>query len=148
MRNSRYIVEIEHCAANQLAQQVVLALPRRPAGTKAPIEVRREYVTADRHRAVRRGVADELDAIFKRPRSGLGEIRIFPSAAIDSRPAPGRGFWWMDFEDGRYYVRTGDPIVAKPLQPKAMAGEIHRLLTLAQRYYREDREHDEFLRSR
>lgn len=52
-----------------------------------------------------------------------------------------------DYEDGRYYVRTGDPIIAEPLEPKAMAGEIHRLLMLTQRYVREDREHEEYLQS-
>ncbi|WP_025348508.1 ESX secretion-associated protein EspG [Nocardia nova] len=140
------------CAAGQLAQHLVRSLPRRPAGTGAPIEVRRDDVIADRHRPVRRAyeptLVERLDGLFKRPRTGLGEIRIHPGAAVDSRPAPARGFWWMDYEDGRYYVRTGDPIIAKPLPPKAMATEIHRLLSLTRRYHREDRDHEEYLRTR
>jgi hypothetical protein len=122
------------------------------AGSHPPIEVRREDVRADRERHVRRAyelsLAQQLDRIFKRQRLRFGEITVFAGPALDARPAFGRGFWWMDYEDGRYYVKTGDPITAKPLDAVAMAVEIDQLTQLTQRYYIEDREHDEYLRSR
>ncbi|MEV6252514.1 ESX secretion-associated protein EspG [Nocardia sp. NPDC051929] len=144
-------VIVSYCAAGRVAAKAVAALPKMPAGTHPPIEVRRDEVTADRERPVRKpyevGTVARLDQIFKRERLGLGEVTVFAGPAVDARPSFGRGFWWMDYTDGRYYVRTGDPIVAKPLAPAAMAAEINRLTVLTQRYYREDREHDEYLRS-
>lgn len=140
-----------YCHANQVAAHAMAALPRAQAGSRPPIEVRREEIAADRMRPVRRAYessfAEQLDRIFKRERLGFGEITVYAGPAVDARPAFGRGFWWMDYEDGRYYVRTGDPIVVKPMDTTAIAAEINRLATLTQRYYREDREHDEYLRS-
>ncbi|QIS08810.1 ESX secretion-associated protein EspG [Nocardia arthritidis] len=137
--------------ANHVATLAVTALPRIRAGAQPPIEIRREDLAADRDRYVREpyeiSVTRQLDRIFKRERLGFGEITVFAGPAIDARPGFGRGFWWMDYADGRYYVKTGDPIIAKPIDPAAMAAEINRLTTLTQRYYREDQEHDEYLRS-
>ncbi|MCM6773941.1 ESX secretion-associated protein EspG [Nocardia sp. CDC159] len=133
-----------------VAHQAVAALPPRGPGTRPPLEIRREQVTAERNRPITTpgNVVDQLNTIFKRQRLGLGEVTVLASPAFDSRPTPGRGFWWMDYEDGRYYVKTGDPIIAKPLDPTRMTAEIHRLTTLTQRYHTEDREHDEYLRTR
>ncbi|MFD0365426.1 ESX secretion-associated protein EspG [Nocardia sp. GCM10030253] len=145
-------VIVSYCTARQVAERAVAALPKMPAGTRDPLEVRREALAADRERPVRApyevGLVEQLDRLFKRPRLAIGEITVFSGPALDARPGFGRGFWWMDYEDGRYYVKTGDPIIAKPLAAPAMAAEIHRLATLAQRYYREDLEHDEYLRTR
>ncbi|MGW4089844.1 ESX secretion-associated protein EspG [Nocardia sp. NPDC004750] len=144
-------VIVSYCAAARVAAKAVAALPKMPAGTHPPIEVRREEVTADRERPVRKpyevGTVARLDQIFKRERLGLGEVTVFAGPAVDARASFGRGFWWMDYTDGRYYVKTGDPIVAEPLAAAAMAAEINRLTVLTQRYHREDREHDEYLRS-
>lgn len=144
-------VVLGYCHANQVAAQAIAALPSVGAGARPPIEVRREEITADRTRHVRRAYeisfAEQLDRIFKRERLGFGEITVYAGPAIDARPVFGRGFWWMDYEDGRYYVQTGDPIIVKPMDTITMAAEIDRLATLTQRYYREDREHDEYLRS-
>ncbi|WP_069165399.1 ESX secretion-associated protein EspG [Nocardia altamirensis] len=139
-------VIVSWCPATQVAKRAVAALPRTPPGTHPPIEVRREEVAADRERHVRRpyevSMAEQLDRIFKRRRLGLGEITVFAGAAVDARPAFGRGFWWMDYEDGRYFVKTGDPIVARPLDAATMTAEINRLLARTQRFFREDRDHD------
>ncbi|WP_024802123.1 ESX secretion-associated protein EspG [Nocardia sp. BMG51109] len=144
-------VILTYCTAKEVAQQAVTALPPTGPGTRPSLEVRREDVTADRERHVRRAhevsLTEQLDRIFKRPRLALGEMAIFPGAAVDARPTPGRGFWWMDYDDGRYYVKTGDPIIAKPIDQPRLAAEIHRLTTLTQRYYQEDRDHEEYLRS-
>ncbi|MGK8521785.1 ESX secretion-associated protein EspG [Nocardia asteroides] len=144
-------VIVSYCPARRVAAHAVGALPKMPAGTHPPIEVRREEVTADRERHVRGpyevGAVARLDRIFKRERLGLGEVTVFAGPAVDARPGFGRGFWWMDYADGRYLVRTGDPIVAEPLAPSTMAAEIHRLAVLTQRYYRQDRAHDDYLRS-
>ncbi|MBF6330497.1 ESX secretion-associated protein EspG [Nocardia transvalensis] len=145
-------VMLSYCGAREVAQLTVASLPKRGPGSNPPLEVRREELAADSERHVRRAyevsLVEQLNRVFKRDRLGLGEIGIFPGPALDARPAPGRGFWWMDYEDGRYYVKTGNPIVAKPVDAERMAAEIHRLATLTQRYYREDREHEEYLRSR
>lgn len=145
-------VIVKYCAASQVAAFAVAALPDAQAGVNPPIEVRRAEVTADRERPVRRAhevsITQQLDRIFKRDRRGLGEVTVLPGPAVDARPSFGRGFWWMDYEDGRYYVKTGDPIIAKPMNPAAMTAEITRLATLTHRYYLEDREHDEYLRTR
>ncbi|ONM48889.1 ESX secretion-associated protein EspG [Nocardia donostiensis] len=145
-------VIVANCSAGQVPAQAVSALPPVAAGKHGPLEVRREEISADRERYVRNyhedSLVQRLDRIFKRPRHSMGEIRIFPGPAVDARPAFSRGFWWMDYDDGRYYVRTGDPIVAKPISARAMAAEITRLAGLTQRFYREDREHDDYLRTR
>ncbi|MFI7664521.1 ESX secretion-associated protein EspG [Nocardia sp. NPDC049526] len=145
-------VLVTYCAAEQVARHAVTALPACGPGTHPPLEIRRAEITAERDRHIRRahdvGPIEQLDRIFQRPRSAFGEIAICPGPALDARPTPSRGFWWMDYPDGRYYVKTGDPIIAKPIEPHAMATEIHRLTTLTQRYHREDREHDEYLRTR
>ncbi|KZM74649.1 ESX secretion-associated protein EspG [Nocardia terpenica] len=136
--------------SSHVAQRAAAALPQLGPGNRPPLEVRREQVAADRNRpiAVPGNAIEQLNRIFQRQRLGLGEIGVFAGAAVDARPTPGRGFWWMDYEDGRYYVKTGDPIVARPLDATRMAAEIHRLTMLTQRYHAEDREHDEYLRSR
>lgn len=145
-------VIVNYCAASQVPKYAVAALPNTPAGKRPPIEARRDDIATDRQRPIRRAyevsLVEQLNKIFKRERRALGEITVFAGPAVDARPAFGRGFWWMDYEDGRYYVETGDPIVAKPIDSTALAAEIHRLTTLTQRYYTEDREHDEYLRTR
>ncbi|WP_433729180.1 ESX secretion-associated protein EspG [Nocardia sp. CA-129566] len=145
-------VVITYCTAQQVCTHAVAALPQRGPGTQPRLEFRREEIAADRDRHIRRahdyGPLEQLDRIFQRTRSGLGEIAIYAGPALDARPTPGRGFWWMDYPDGRYYIKTGDPIIAAPMDSRAMAAEIHRLLTLTQRYHHEDRAHDEYLRSR
>ncbi|GAB2721048.1 ESX secretion-associated protein EspG [Nocardia thraciensis] len=142
-------VTVTCCAANTLAPLTVAALPRTDPGERSPLELRREEITADRERCLRRthelSLTDQLDRIFKRPRRALGEITVYPGPALDARPAFGRGFWWMDYPDGRYYVETGDPIIARPITPPALTAEIHHRTTLTQRYYREDHPHDDHL---
>ncbi|MFQ6393505.1 ESX secretion-associated protein EspG [Nocardia sp. KC 131] len=145
-------VIVSYCPARKVPERAVAALPKMRAGTREPLEVRRETLAADRDRPVRApyevSITEQLDRHFKRPRLAIGEITVFSGPAVDARQSFGRGFWWMDYEDGRYYVKTGDPIIAKPLAAQAMAAEVHRLTTLTQRYYREDLEHDEYLRQR
>ncbi|QIS07600.1 ESX secretion-associated protein EspG [Nocardia brasiliensis] len=145
-------VALRYCAAAKAAAYAVAALPDSPPGTHPTFEARRAEITADRERPVRGayevGPAQRFDRLFKRERRALGEITVLPGPAVDARPTFGRGFWWMDYPDGRYYVKTGDPVIAKPMDAAAMAAEIRRLTTLTQRYYREDREHDEYLRTR
>ncbi|WP_433201608.1 hypothetical protein ACQP1G_10620 [Nocardia sp. CA-107356] len=44
-------------------------------------------------------------------------------------------------------MKTGDPMIANPIDVTVMSAEINRLVTLTL-YYREDRVHDESLRLR
>ncbi|MFI9509419.1 ESX secretion-associated protein EspG [Nocardia sp. NPDC052566] len=145
-------VILRRCTASEVAKSAMRILPPTQAGTHPPIEVRREEVATDRARHVRPAyelsLTQQLNRIFQRDRLGLGEITVYAGPAVDARPAFGRGFWWMDYEDGRYYVQTGDPIIAKPMDAAVMAAELDRLLALTQRFNREDRDHDEYLRRR
>lgn len=144
-------VIVANCAAGHVPAQAVAALPPVSAGKLEPLEVRREQLGANGNRSLRTldgaSLVHPVTRMFERPRHSMGEIRMFPGSAVDARPCFSRGFWWMDYDDGRYYVRTGDPIVAKPLSAKAMTSEITRLARLTRRFYREDREHDEYLRT-
>ncbi|WP_246011157.1 ESX secretion-associated protein EspG [Nocardia mexicana] len=145
-------ITLNYCAATTLAQRAVVALPQTGPGAQPPLALSRNDIATDRKRCIRRthdlSLTDRLDRIFKRPRRALGEITVFPGPAIDARPTFGRAFWWMDYADGRYYVETGDPIVAEPIDAPGLTTKIHHLTALTQRYYREDRTHDEYLRSR
>ncbi|MFD4430969.1 ESX secretion-associated protein EspG, partial [Nocardia sp. NPDC058497] len=113
-------VVLTWCGADNLAEVAVSALPERGPGTLAPLEIPRSRIAdEDEHFEYRKGAlsaVDQLDRVFRRPRSGHGEIAAYSGGAVDARPTtPERTFWWMDYPDGRYYVRTGDPIIAEPL---------------------------------
>lgn len=136
-------VFVSTCAPEQVPARVVAVLPRVAAGTHESVRVRRADIAADRRYHVPR-----LNRIFKRPRRSMGEIRIHPGPAVDARPSFGRGFWWMDYPDGRYRVGTGDPITAEPVSAPDLVTEIARLTSRTLRFYREDREHEDFPRTR
>ncbi len=143
-------VIIKYCSATQLGDYAVEALPKRKPGKHAPLEIRRDALESDRNIPIRRGpsLTEQLDEVFARPRQAYGEIMIFPGPALDARRSPGRSFWWMDYEDGRYYVKTTNPITARPIDPKSLAAEVNRLTKLTAQYFREDAAHDENLRTR
>lgn len=136
-------VRVSTCEPDQVSARAVAVLPAVAAGTHEPVRVRRADIAVDRRYQVPR-----LNRIFKRPRRSLGEIRVHPGPAVDARPSFGRGFWWMDYPDGRYRVESGDPIIAEPVSAPALAAEIERLTRLTLRFYREDREHEHYLRTR
>ncbi|MFC4127620.1 ESX secretion-associated protein EspG [Nocardia rhizosphaerae] len=142
-------VALTFCTAGQVAALTVAALPRAKPGTTPPVEVRRERLAAEEehfeYRAGRLSSADHLARVFRRKRRAFGEVSAFSGAAVDARPSPGRTFWWMDYDDGRYYVKTGDPIVAEPLPTDRMIAGIHRMLARAQRYHQEFGDNDEML---
>jgi len=143
-------VIVKYCSATQLGDYAVESLPKRRPGKLPAVEIRRDDLESDRHLPVRNtpSLTEQLDRIFARPRQSYGEVMIFPGPALDARRSPGRSFWWMDYEDGRYYVKTTNPIVAKPIAPKSLAAEVNRLTDLTARYFREDLEHDQYLRAR
>ncbi|MFC6013299.1 ESX secretion-associated protein EspG [Nocardia lasii] len=134
-------VTLTYCTADQVAALTVAALPRTPPGTKPPLEVRRDRLAEEEehfeYRAGRLSSAEQLERVFHRPRRAFGEIAAYSGPALDHRPAPARTFWWMDYPDGRYYVKTGDPIIAEPLPTPRMIAGIRRMLTRAQRYHQE-----------
>lgn len=131
-------VVLTYGTADEVAEATVAALPVARPGTRAPIEIRRDQIAAeDDHFEYRRGAvsaADQLDMMFRRPRSAFGEIAAYSGGAVDARPSASvRTFWWMDYPDGRYYVRTGDPIIAEPLDSERMTAGIRQMLQRAQR---------------
>ncbi|PXX59874.1 ESAT-6 protein secretion system EspG family protein [Nocardia tenerifensis] len=134
------------CAPNEVAAAAVAALPKTPAGSRPAVSFRREEIATDRQRYSRRpnelSINEQLSRMFKRDRTAVGEITVFPGPAMDSRPTnDGRGFLWADYaDDGRYYIKSGDPIVATPMSPTAMTNEIARLVDLTHRHYRMETE--------
>ncbi len=134
-------VVLTWCGIDEVAETAVAALPERGPGRLAPIEIPRARIAdEDEHFEYRRGAvsaADQISRVFRRPRSGHGEIAAYAGGAVDARPStPERTFWWMDFPDGRYYARTGDPIIAEPLDRTRMIAGIRQMLLRAQRRYR------------
>jgi hypothetical protein len=128
-------------AADEVAAAAVAALPECGPGTRAPLEIPRARIAEeDEHFEYRKGAmtaAEQVDHLFRRPRSGYGEIAAYSGGAVDSRPTPAvRTFWWMDYPDGRYYARTGDPIIAEPLDGARMVAGIRQMLRRAQRHHR------------
>ncbi|RJO72953.1 ESX secretion-associated protein EspG [Nocardia panacis] len=127
-------VLLARCRADEVAGAAVTALPQARPGRQAAISFRRGELAEDRQRYVRRAdeysIAERLNRVFKRERSALGEVAVFPSGAVDSRPTTdGGGFLWADYvDDGRYYIKSGDPIVARPMDARMMATEIARLV--------------------
>ncbi|MGW5436678.1 ESX secretion-associated protein EspG [Nocardia asteroides] len=126
--------------SDQVAEAAVDALPARGPGTLAPLEIPRARIAEeDDHFEYRRdalSAVDQLDRMFRRPRSGFGEIAAYAGGAVDARPVtPERTFWWMDYPDGRYYARTGDPIIAEPLDRERMTAGIRQMLARARRRY-------------
>ncbi|MFD3507071.1 ESX secretion-associated protein EspG [Nocardia sp. NPDC058666] len=133
-------VVLSYGTADEVADSAVATLPAREPGTRAPIEVRRERIAAeDEYFEFRVGAlsaVDQLDLMFGRPRSAYGEIAAYAGGALDARPSASvRTFWWMDYPDGRYYVRTGDPIIAEPLDSARMTAGIRAMLHRAQRQH-------------
>ncbi|MBC7301570.1 MAG: ESX secretion-associated protein EspG [Nocardia sp.] len=133
-------VVLKFGTADQVAEAAVAALPSCGPGRRAAIEIRRERIAAeDEHFEFRIGAVsavDQLDRMFGRPRSAHGEIAAYSGGAVDSRPTDSvRTFWWMDYPDGRYYVRTGDPIIAEPLDSARMTAGVGAMLRRAQRQH-------------
>ncbi|WP_336082365.1 ESX secretion-associated protein EspG [Nocardia sp. SSK8] len=138
--NSGGDVILTACGAAQVAQAAVAALPARTPGRRAPLEISRARIAEeDEHFEFRAGAltaTEQLNLMFERPRSAYGEIAAFTGGAIDARPSASvRTFWWMDYPDGRYYVRTGDPIIAEPLDRDRMTAGIGTMLRRAQRLH-------------
>ncbi|MFC8046233.1 ESX secretion-associated protein EspG [Nocardia sp. NPDC057353] len=133
-------IVLRYGQAKQVPAAAVAALPARRPGTQPSIHLPRVDIRTDRDRPLRSpdGAIARLDRVFARPRQALGEVAVFPGSALDARPTPGDGFWWMDYDDGRYLVRTGDPIEAAPLGADAMVAEIERRAVRAQRWHREN----------
>ncbi|WP_040835057.1 ESX secretion-associated protein EspG [Nocardia brevicatena] len=136
-------VLVSACMPEEVPTRAVAVLPDVAAGTHESVRVCRADIAADRRYHVPR-----LNRIFKRPRRSMGEIRVHPGPAVDARPSFGRGFWWMDYTDGRYRVRTGDPIIAEPVSAPDLVAGITHLTACTLRFHREDREHENFLRTR
>ncbi|GGK38639.1 ESX secretion-associated protein EspG [Nocardia camponoti] len=130
--------------AEEVASEAVNALPACRPGTLPPIEIRRDRLNrgsddAEYHLGMSYAT-EHLTRVVDRPRSSFGEVAAYAGGAIDSRPTPSiRTFWWMDYPDGRYYVRTGDPIIAEPLDAARMTTGIAQMLNRAQRVHTESR---------
>ncbi|WP_336087651.1 ESX secretion-associated protein EspG [Nocardia sp. SSK8] len=128
---------------DDVAEQAVAALPRSGPGSRPPVEVTRERLAEeDNHFEFRAGVhsaAERLSRVVRRKRLAFGEVSAFPGPSVDSRPGTrGRTFWWMDFADGRYFAKTGDPIIVEPIDAARLTAGIRAMLGRVQRYHLED----------
>lgn len=105
--HGRDIVITRH-PASRLAADLIVRLPAAEPGTHPAFQGRREDLRASvysRH-PTRLSPQEQLQRFFRRPRTGTGEITVYPGYTIDSRPtADGRAFIWLDYpDDGRYLL--------------------------------------------
>lgn len=92
---------------DQLATQLVAGLPPLAQGSHQPIRARRSDLHApvySRH-PTQLSPVEDMQRFFRRPRTGTGEITVYPGYTIDARPTDdGRAFLWLDYPDGRYLL--------------------------------------------
>ncbi|WP_405179612.1 ESX secretion-associated protein EspG [Nocardia sp. NBC_01377] len=106
-------VTISTVALHALAAEIVAHLPRAQGGTTPRFQGRRGDLrspTYGRH-PTRLSPTEQVQRFFLRPRSGTGEITVFPGYQLDARPtSDGRAFLWLDYpDDGRYLLQhNGD----------------------------------------
>ncbi|MFD4433103.1 ESX secretion-associated protein EspG [Nocardia sp. NPDC058497] len=98
--------------AHEVAQAIVAHLPRCAGGTEPRFEGRRSDLDApvySRH-PTKLSDTERLQRFLKRPRTGTGEITVYPGFEIDARPTDdGSGFLWLDYPgDGRYLMQHHD----------------------------------------
>lgn len=101
-------VIITQCGAGELVAEIAAMLPNCQGGSHYSFSARRSDLNQPvyaRH-PTKLSPIEELQQFVRRPRSGTGEITVYPGAAYDIRPTDdGRPFIWMDYPgDGRYLL--------------------------------------------
>ncbi|APE32749.1 ESX secretion-associated protein EspG [Nocardia mangyaensis] len=98
--------------ASSVAAEIVALLPRCPGGGEPRFEGRRSDLDAAVHarHPTRLSPTEKLQRFLKRPRTGTGEITVYPGFEIDARPTTdGSAFLWLDYpDDGRYLMQHHD----------------------------------------
>lgn len=106
-----------------ITHEIITRLPRLTAGTHRPFHGKRSDLNApiNSRDPIRLSPIEEIQLFFNRPRSGLGEISVFPGYTVDSRPTnDGQGYLWLDYpNDGRYLLTEVGPdnIIVVPGPP-------------------------------
>ncbi|MFD3744471.1 ESX secretion-associated protein EspG [Nocardia sp. NPDC058633] len=95
-----------------LAATIVAKLPRAQGGSTPRFECCRsdlDAATYARH-PTRLSPVEQTQRFFRRPRTSTGEITVYPSFQVDSRPTTdGKAFLWLDYpNDGRYLIQHHD----------------------------------------
>ncbi|MEU8894445.1 ESX secretion-associated protein EspG [Nocardia sp. NPDC048505] len=94
--------------AQLLTSEIIAKLPRCRAGSHQPFGARRSDLAESEFGGygMRPSAGQQLNQFFRRPRTSLGEITVYPSIAYDARPTKdGQAFHWLDYpDDGRYLL--------------------------------------------
>ncbi|WP_194819270.1 ESX secretion-associated protein EspG [Nocardia sp. XZ_19_385] len=95
-------------SARLLPSEIVAKLPRCQGGSHPPFGARRSDLAETDYTgySMRPSPGQQLNRFFRRPRTSLGEITVYPSIAYDARPTKdGQAFHWLDYpDDGRYLL--------------------------------------------
>lgn len=105
-------ITLTRLPASAVAAQIVATLPQVVGGGLPRFEGRRTDLDAPVYarNPTRLSPIEQLQKFFRRPRSGTGEITVYPGFALDARPTDdGSAFLWLDYpDDGRYLMQYHD----------------------------------------
>lgn len=124
--------------SDQLATQLVAGLSPLAPGTHQPIRARRSDLHApvySRH-STQLSPVEDMQGFFRRPRTGTGEITVYPDYTIDARPTDdGRAFLWLDYPDGRYLLHhhNEDDFTLTPGSPEEIQRQLRGCLEATSR---------------
>ncbi|GGL45098.1 ESX secretion-associated protein EspG [Nocardia jinanensis] len=109
-RKSGGDIVLTQLRADQLAPRLVAGLPQVASGRHEPLRARRGDLNApvySRH-PTQLSPVEDLQRFFRRPRTGTGEITVYPGYTVDTRPTgDGYAFLWLDYsDDGRYLLHN------------------------------------------
>ncbi|MFF2086074.1 ESX secretion-associated protein EspG [Nocardia sp. NPDC058176] len=127
-------VALSLLAADDLAEAALGALPRREAGTGAPIAVTATELdeprppTRDPWRPTSR---EQFEQFFTRPMDAIHHLAVYPYGSIDNRHTEGRDDFQLHdvTDDGRYVVYGSRTITVKPAAPHRVAKTLSAIIT-------------------
>ena len=126
-------VIVRRRSANIVASDIVNELPATAAGKLSGVRVHRNDLAENPGNylvpANEISVADQARQFFGRQRDCAGEVRVYAGPAVDWRTEKGRITYWIDFAgDGRYLLKRGSVISAKPATTADLSAEIERAM--------------------
>lgn len=121
-------------AADDLADAALAALPRRAAGTGAPITVPAADLdephppTRDPWRPTPR---EQFERFFTRPMDAIYHLAVYPYGSIDNRHTDGRDDFQLHdvTDDGRYVVYGTRTLTVKPAAPHRVTTTLATIIT-------------------
>ncbi|WP_028479797.1 ESX secretion-associated protein EspG [Nocardia sp. CNY236] len=121
-------------AATTIAADIVARLPQSAPGRAPHFEGRRSDLTTPVYaqHPTRLSPVEQVRQFFRRRRVGSGEITTYPGYQLDWRPTDdGRGFFWLDYPDGRYLLTNHDAenFTVLPADPETLMRQLSHNIT-------------------